>query len=102
MFGVILFWIHYIIAGTLLYHIFRCIYVKEKVFDNGYRTEYAITDNDIRLKHPLWVLILFIIIFFIPVINITFFGMYLAKRMICENGSEHNPYYCKSIFTKKY
>ena len=104
MFGIILFWLHYIIAAVLLYHSLRCIYVK--TFDSttkygGYKL-YKITENDERLKLPLWVIISFFIVFFIPILNLLVFFAYLCGRLINENGSEHNKYYCKSIFTKKY
>ena len=46
MIGIILFWIHYIIAGVLLYHLLKCIYVKGEVV-KGYRgNTYNKTDHD--------------------------------------------------------
>jgi uncharacterized membrane protein len=102
MFGVIIFWLHYIIAGILLYHILRCIYVKQKTSKSIYNATYERTSEDKRLKHPLWLVLLFILAFCIPIINILSFGIYLTFRMVNESGSTYNPYYCKSIFTKEY
>ena len=103
MFGVILFWIHYIIAGIVLYHDLRCIYVKSQCGTIKYGNKlYKITENDERLKLPLWGIILLFIAFLIPVFNIIACSAYLCGRLINENGSEYNKYYCKSIFTKKY
>ena len=102
MFGVIIFWLHYIIAGILLYHILRCIYVKQRTSKNLYNATYEKTNDDKRLKHPLWLVLLFILAFCIPIINISSLGTYLTFRMVNKSGSTHNPYYCKSIFTKEY
>ena len=102
MFGVILFWIQFITAGILLYHILRCIYIKGKKNNSGYRSEYEKTENDKKLTYPLWVIILFLVIFFIPVLNLITFITYLCYRLIDERGDSYNPYYCKSFFTKKY
>jgi len=103
MFGIILFWIHYIVAGILLYHDLRCIYVKSKSSTNTYRGKiYEITEKDQRLKLPLWIIVLFFIVFFVPVLNLFVYTTYLCARLINEYGSEYNKYYCKSIFTKKY
>ena len=102
MFGIILFWLQYIVAGVVLYHILKCIYVKEKKTDSGYYTKYIRTENDKRLKHPLWLVMVFIISFLIPIWNWISLSFYLGFRMISDRGSEYNPYYCKSIFTKEY
>ena len=102
MFGVIIFRLHYIIAGILLYHILRCIYVKQRTSKNPYNTIYERTSEDKRLKHPLWLVLLFILAFCIPIVNILSLGIYLTFRMVNESGNTHNPYYCKSIFTKEY
>lgn len=104
MFGIILFWIQYIVAAILLYHSLWCIYVKvdtNKSEYNRYRT-YKITENDERLKSPLWMIILFFTVFFVPFLNLTTYAGYLCYRLINDRGSEYNKYYCKSIFTKKY
>ena len=102
MFGIILFWLHYIIAGILLYHILRCIYVKQKTNKSLYNVTYERTSEDERLKHPLWLVLIFIAVFLVPILNIVVLPIYLAFRVICENGEDRNPYYCKSLFTKKY
>lgn len=102
MFGVILFWLLYIVSAILLYHILRCIYVKTVDSSNGYRKKYKRTDKDEKLKYPLWVILLLLLVFFIPFINFIVYTAFLCAKLICENGDEYNPYYCKSIFTRKY
>jgi uncharacterized membrane protein YdjX (TVP38/TMEM64 family) len=102
MFGIILFWFTYILSAILLYHILRCIYIKQ-IDNNKYgRKTYKRTDDDKRLKYPLWVILLLFLIFFIPFLNLIVYVGHLCFRLICEDGDEHNPYYCKSIFTQKY
>lgn len=98
MFGTILFWLHYIIAAIILYHILRCLYVKGNVKDNTYHK----TDNDERLKHPLWLVLIFFTVLLVPVFNLIALTAYLGFRVICEYGEDRNPYYCKSALTKKY
>ena len=102
MFGIILFWLHYIIAAIILYHILRCLYVKGNASGNGYRNTYHKTDNDERLKHPLWLVLIFFTVFLVPILNLIALPAYLAFRVICEDGEDKNPYYCKSALTKKY
>ena len=102
MAGIILFWLQYIIAVICLYHIVNCIYVKEGNEQKSYRSRYFRTNQDKKLKHPLWLLILFFAILLIPFLNIIVFIPYLLYRAYCENGEEFNPYYCKSVFTNKY
>jgi len=101
--GILLFWLQYIIAVILLYHILKCIYIKKenKKITYGY-TIYSISKDDERLKHSLFIIVLFILVLLIPILNIIVFGIYLASRLLNENGSEYNKYYCKSLFTKKY
>ena len=100
--GIILFYLHYIVAAILLYHILRCIYVKGSVTKGYIYNNYEKTDTDKRLTHPLWAVILFLVILCIPGLNLIVFIIYLAFRLISESGSKHNPYYCKSLFTKEY
>lgn len=100
--GIFLFWLHYIVAAIILYHILRCLYVKGNVDKSRYRWEYTKTNNDERLKHPLWLVLIFFIVFLIPVLNIIILSAYLAFRATCEDGESGNPYYCKSALTKKY
>lgn len=103
MFGIFLFWIHYIIAIILLYHILKCIYIKGKEFDsNYYYKRYEKTDNDKKFKLPLWIIMVFIIILFIPILNLLAYSAFLGIILTNEHGSEYNKYYCKSLFTKKY
>lgn len=99
--GVFIFWLHYIIAFIFLYHILRCIYIKKETKMN-YDKYYEITPEDKKLKHSLWAIILFIFFFIIPVWNILSLGFYIIYRSYNERGDVYNPYYIKSIFTKKY
>lgn len=100
MIGTFLFWSQYIIAVILLYHILRCTYVKHIKVDK-YSKEYIITDTDKKLKHPLWLLIVLIMITTIPVVNIAILFGYLLS-VVGDGSSKYNKYYCKSIFTKEY
>ena len=100
--GIFLFWFQYILSAILLYHILRCIYVKKVDGDRYGRKKYIRTDNDERLKYPLWIILLLIIVFFVPVLNFIVYIGHLCFRLICEDGDKYNPYYCKSIFTQKY
>ena len=101
MFGVILFWLDYIVSGILLYHILRCIYVKKK--DNSkYTTAYYKSDDDEKLKYPLWQILLFLLTFLIPIVNLFVYIIYLCVKLINDWGSEYNKYYCRSFFTKEY
>lgn len=104
MFGIFLFWIHYIIAGILLYLILRCIYIKGEDDKGKYSNykKYTKTDNDRRLKHPLWAILLFLFVFIIPMLNILVFIGYLLCMTINIDGNELCRYYCKSIFNKEY
>lgn len=84
--GILIFWIQYIVAFVLLYHVLRCIYEK---------------NTNIRLKSPLYLIILLTLATFIPFINI----IILIGRLVhlCSSHYYDKPdYYCKSIFTKKY
>lgn len=90
--GIFLFWLTYVIAGILLYNILFNIYVKT-LYDKYYN--YKITENDKKLKHPLWLVILFCIVFLIPLVNIFVFAGYIGGKT-CDD-----KYYVKSIFTKE-
>ena len=84
--GILIFWIQYIIAFILLYHVLGCIYEK---------------NTDIRLKSPLYLIILLTLATFIPFVNI----IILIGRLVhlCSLHYYDRPdYYCKSIFTKEY
>jgi hypothetical protein len=76
--------------------------VKHSVTKGYIFNDYKKTDTDKRLTHPLWAVILFLVILCIPILNLIVFITYLAFRLIDEAGSNHNPYYCKSLFTKEY
>ena len=100
--GILIFWIHYIIAGILLYLILRCIYIKNenKITYGG--NSYYKTNNDKRLKHPLWSILLFLFSFIIPIFNIIVFTIYLLYMTIDMDGNDNCRYYCKSFFNKEY
>ena len=93
--GTFLFWYSYIIAGILLYNILFNIYVKTLNRNEYYSSEYEITENDKKLKHPLWLVIVFCIVFLIPVVNIFVFAGYIGGTT-CDD-----KYYVKSVFTKE-
>ena len=99
----ILFWIHYVLAIILLYHILICIYVKGECRKiSPYYSLYSKSENDTRLKRPLWVILLLLIVLCIPVLNIICYIIVLLTTLTNGNGEEDNKYYCKSIFTKRY
>jgi len=103
MMGILIFWLHYIIAGILLYSILRCIYIKGDNKSSRYgKIIYTKTDKDVRLKHPLWAIILFLFAFIIPVINLIVFVIYLLQIIVNTDGSEYCKYYWKSFLTKEY
>lgn len=93
--GIFLFWFSYIIAGIFLYNILFNIYTKTLNRNGYYSSEYEITENDKKLKHPLWLVIVFCIVFLIPVVNIFVFAGYIGGKT-CDS-----KYYVKSIFTKE-
>ena len=100
--GIILFYLQYIIAAILFYHILRCIYVKGSVTKGYIYNNYEKTNSDKRLNHPFWIWLVFLLVLCIPILNLIVFILYLAFRLLNDAGSKHNPYYCKSIFTKEY
>ena len=99
--GVFIFWLHYIIAFILLWHILFCIYVKKGKSDRWGNNIYERTEDDKRMKHPLWLVLVFIMVLCIPILNIMVFIPYLLFRALCDRGDERNPHYIKSIFTKQ-
>ena len=99
--GVFIFWLHYVIAFILLWHILCCIYVKKGKSDRWGNNVYERTEDDKRMKHPLWLVLVFIMVLCIPILNIIVFISYLLFRALCENGDDRNPHYIKSIFTKQ-
>lgn len=96
--GIIIYFVSFILAFILYIHILRCIYVKKKV--DTYK--YERTKDDKRLKHPLWLIILFTIMLFIPIGNLFVFIFYIFRRLANYYSEERNPYYVKSIFTKEF
>ena len=101
---VFIFIILYIIAIILLYHALRCIYVKEKYTSNRWgERSYEISESDKRLKHPLWRILLFIIILFIPILNIIVYLIFILSKVLNDHGySQYSHYYLKSFLTKEY
>ena len=99
--GVFIFWLHYVIAFVLLWHILCCIYVKKGKSDRWGYNVYEITEDDKRMKHPLWLVLVFIMVLCIPILNIVVFIPYLLFRALSDKGDERNPHYIKSIFTKQ-
>jgi len=103
MFGIILFWIHYLLALILLYHLLKCVYIKGKYEKNTWNgITYEKTPEDKRLKFPLWVIILLLIAFFVPILNLCVYIAYLTALLAHSDGSMYNKYYCKSFLTKEY
>ena len=68
----------------------------------SYKKIYVKTDKDIRLKHPVWAIILFLFSFIVPVLNLIVFIVYLLQMTLDSDGSEYCRYYCKSFFNKEY
>ena len=101
MFGIFLFWIHYIAAVALLYTILRCSY-KYTVVKKEYRN-YEYKKSTERVKFPLWMILLFIVILFIPVVNLIIYIAYMIKST-SEPLYEvnNNRVYYKSFLTKEY
>lgn len=84
---VFLFFLHYVLAFVFLYHILFRSY--------AYDWRSGIKLNE-RYKKPLWLILSFVMIFFIPLLNLITFGCYIAYcdiERVC---------YFKSFLTKKY
>ena len=94
MIGIILFWLHYIVAIILLYTILKGSYVlkKGKRFD-----EYIKTDE--RQKYPLWLILVFIFAVFIPILNL---GFYIAFISVTSHPIDGDGTYYKNFLTKEY
>ena len=95
MFGIFLFWLQYIIAAIALHIILRGTYKVEKIGDR-YNTIYEKTDK--RYKRPLWQILLFISVFFVPILNLIILLPYIG---ISSKELDHELYY-KSFITKEY
>ena len=94
MIGVILFWIDYIIAAILLYTILRCSYN----YVLGPHNKYVLSET--RKKHPLWFIILFGLVFLIPVINIIVLITYIGGT--ASATCKGDRIYYKSFLFKEY
>jgi len=93
--GVIIFWLSYIIAAILLYHILRCSYKLIKVGD---RFDYTWEKTDKKDKLPLWQISLFILALFIPVLNLILYFLYIGYKC----NADVDRIYINSFLTKKY
>lgn len=97
MFGMILFWFHYIVAFLMMHTIIFGTYEKTpEERKHYYTTVYVKTDNDKRYKYPLWLILVGIVVLFIPVLNIFLYAMFMS---LYPDGKE---IYFKSFLTKKY
>lgn len=92
MIGTILFWLMYIISGLTVYTVLRCTYIRKELKYKKYE------ETDERLKHPLWFIILLIIGFLIPMVNI----MIPIATILIYYIDDYRGYYYKSFLTKKY
>lgn len=94
--GTILFWLMYIISAVLLYTIIFKTYDKTRVKDNySSLPHYEITDNDTRHKYPLWFILISVLAYFIPIVNVIFFILFMTLTPI-------DNVYFKSFLTKEY
>ena len=87
---IFLFFLHYALAFVFLYHILFCSYA----YDKHYGRELIKTNE--KYKKPLWLILSFIVIFFIPLVNLIVFGFYIR---ICDIDK---VCYFKSFLTKEY
>ena len=94
MIGIILFWLHYIVAVILLYTILKGSYVLKK----GKRYNERIKTDE-RQKYPLWLILVFIIAVFIPILNL---GFYIAFISVTSHPIDGDGIYYKNFLTKEY
>lgn len=94
MFGIILFWLHYIVAVILLYTILKGSYVLKE----GKRYNERIKTDE-RQKYPLWLILVFIIAVFIPILNL---GFYIAFISVTSHPIDGDGIYYKNFLTKEY
>lgn len=92
MFGIFLFWLCYIVSAICLYTILRGCYKMERT------SNYKYVKTKERYKRPLWQILLFVTIFFIPIGNIAFFIVYLC----ISSDAKKNELYYESFMTKEY
>lgn len=94
MIGIILFWLHYIVAVILLHTILKGSYVlkKGKRFDEHIKT-------DDRQKYPLWLILVFIFAVFIPILNLAFYITFIS---VTSHPIDGDGIYYKNFLTKEY
>ena len=85
---VFLFLAHYVIAAILLYTILFCSHETEYV-----NREWGAKKE--RMKYPLWAVLIGIIIFFVPIVNIVAYIVYIGAT------SSNDDIYFDSFLTKK-
>lgn len=86
--GIFIFILHYIIAIILLYTILFCSHETE--YEHG---KYVMKKE--RLKYPLWLFLVGILILFIPVFNIIAYIIFIAGM------SSDDKVYFNSFLNKK-
>ena len=94
--GIVLFWISYLVSGLCLYTILRGMYIRKRIKINQY-PYYKIEETNERYKLPLWLIIILIIVFFIPGLNICL-GFWIWFSLLPDD----REYYYKTFLTKKY
>ena len=94
MIGIILFWLHYIVAVILLYTILKGSYVLKE----GKRYNERIKTDE-RQKYPLWLILVFIFAVFIPILNL---GFYIAFIAVTSHPIDGDGIYYKNFLTKEY
>ena len=94
MIGIILFWLHYIVAVILLYTILKGSYVLKE----GKRYNERIKTDE-RQKYPLWLILVFIFAVFIPILNL---GFYIAFISVTSHPITKDGIYYKNFLTKEY
>ena len=94
MIGIILFWLHYIVAVILLYTILKGSYVLKE----GKRYNERIKTDE-RQKYPLWLILVFIFAVFIPILNL---GFYIAFISVTSHPIDGDGTYYKNFLTKEY
>lgn len=86
MIGIIFFWLDYIICGLALYSFIFCRYESKKLVYNYEKHEYDRECTNIRIKTPLWQVLLLILLCIIPVLNMLIFifiGLHYSDNNYC-------------------
>ena len=94
--GIILFWILYFVSGLCLYTILRGMYIRKQIKKDRY-PYYEFEETNERYKLPLWLIIILIIVFFVPGLNICL-GFWIWFSLLPDD----REYYYKTFLTKKY